>query len=388
MLTPAAEGSRTTLHPMQSLARTVGWGLYGASAWTWCIGMYLPVLMLQWYGWPGFFLIAIPNVIGCTVMVLLVGRASASRNFCKRHGTLMRWFAVATIGFQLLFLSIMGQVLLADANPLITNGLTIPLLCFAGAWLLAMLPTRFWPWLGVVVWLISAQMLWHRLPSGFASLGWTGERPAIDVLWFAPIFIFGFLLCPWLDAPFHRAVQQTTSRWTAIVLGGGFAVMLVATASYWELRGNDLLPIVLTHLLVQLIFTMAANLRELSPDGVVGSKAGTMLVLPLVAIAFPWLSEQFAVTIWEGAQHSYLRYLALYGLIFPGIVLFQCTRGSPVMHIAGMAALVLLLVVGAVLADIGFIGGPSWLTAVAVAIVVGVWLIKRWTSPTSPRLPT
>jgi hypothetical protein len=362
---------------MRSPARIIGWGLYGASAWTWCIGLYLPVLLLQWYGWPGFFIMAVPNIVGCTAMAVLLGRASTSRQFCERHGTLIRWFSVATIGFQLLFLSIAGQLLLANANELITNGLTIPLLCFAGAWLLAMTPTRLWPWLGAAAWLVSVQLLWHRFPNGFDGLQWTGERPAMDVLWFAPIFIFGFLLCPWLDAPFHRAVQETNSRWTALVLGLGFGVMLLVTASYWGLRENSLLSLVFAHLLVQSIFTMAANLRELSPAGVVGGRAGFMLILPLAAIALPWLGEQYSMTIWVGAQHSYLRYLALYGLIFPALVLFRCTPGASKLSIRRTSALVLLLVVAGVLADIGFIRGPAWLAAMAVALVMGVWLIRN-----------
>ena len=47
-----------------SATRTLGWGLYCASSWTWCIGMFLPIIMLRRFGWPGFLVFAIPNVIG------------------------------------------------------------------------------------------------------------------------------------------------------------------------------------------------------------------------------------------------------------------------------------------------------------------------------------
>ena len=53
---------------------TAAWGLFLASSWTWCIGMYLPVPLLREYGWAGFLAFAIPNLVGCTVFGYLVSR--------------------------------------------------------------------------------------------------------------------------------------------------------------------------------------------------------------------------------------------------------------------------------------------------------------------------
>ena len=42
---------------------TVAWGLFCSNSWTWCIGMYLPVILLRSFGWPGFLAFVIPNVL-------------------------------------------------------------------------------------------------------------------------------------------------------------------------------------------------------------------------------------------------------------------------------------------------------------------------------------
>ena len=59
---------------------TVGWGLFCASSWTWCIGMYLPVLLLRHFGWPGVLAFVVPNVAGCVAFgyVLADPRIKAS----------------------------------------------------------------------------------------------------------------------------------------------------------------------------------------------------------------------------------------------------------------------------------------------------------------------
>ena len=45
------------------LLSTAGWGIYLSCSWTWCIGMYLPVILLRDFGWPWLLAFAIPNVL-------------------------------------------------------------------------------------------------------------------------------------------------------------------------------------------------------------------------------------------------------------------------------------------------------------------------------------
>ncbi|MEC8319986.1 MAG: hypothetical protein VX012_01160, partial [Planctomycetota bacterium] len=85
------------------LASTVGWGCYCASSWTWCIGMFLPIILLARFGWPGFWAFLIPNVLGCAAFGYIFD-AESSRRFATDHARAIRWFAAATIAFQVFFL--------------------------------------------------------------------------------------------------------------------------------------------------------------------------------------------------------------------------------------------------------------------------------------------
>ena len=355
---------------MMGTLRKLGWGLYGESAWTWCIGMYLPVLLMQWYGWWGFLLIAIPNVVGCTYMGLKLRTAEASRTFCRTHATAMRWFAIATIGFQLLFLAMVAKWLLLPGHELVSNVFVIPLLAFSASWLLAMLPRPMWPWLGAAAFAASLVVLVTNLSTGITDPNWFGTKPTLDILWLAPIFSLGFLLCPWLDAPFHRTLQETDDRRTFWIVGAAFALMLVVSASYWTLRPDLLTSIIFAHLLVQSVLTSAANLRELSPAGVLGGHSGISLLLPLLAPLLPWLAARLVVSPWTGAQHAYLRYLALYGVLFPAIVLFYAMPRSCPRTIGRTTLVILTVLIAALCADRGLIDGPAWMATIAVAVLL------------------
>ena len=63
---------------------TLGWGIYTASSWTWCIGMFLPIVLMKYLGWWGFLIFAIPNILGVVAFGYLFD-AAASRRMLTRH---------------------------------------------------------------------------------------------------------------------------------------------------------------------------------------------------------------------------------------------------------------------------------------------------------------
>src|SRR5688572_2660873 len=79
------------------------WGLYCANSWTWCIGMYLPVIMIQRFGWLGFFAFAIPNVIGCAAFGYVMKTRARSEAIVAQHRTAMTWFSVITVAYHMFF---------------------------------------------------------------------------------------------------------------------------------------------------------------------------------------------------------------------------------------------------------------------------------------------
>jgi len=85
-------------------ARAIGWALFLAASWTWCIGMFLPVLLVRDYGVAGWFIFAIPNVIGSAAMGWAIHTRSASLTMTARHSGAMRSFSVVTISFHAFFI--------------------------------------------------------------------------------------------------------------------------------------------------------------------------------------------------------------------------------------------------------------------------------------------
>ena len=55
----------TTTNPLRP-AQITTWAIYLGTSWTWCIGMFLPVLVLRELGLTGFLSFAIPNIVGMT----------------------------------------------------------------------------------------------------------------------------------------------------------------------------------------------------------------------------------------------------------------------------------------------------------------------------------
>ena len=141
----------------------MGWGFFLTSSWTWCIGMWLPLVLIQRFGWPGFWLFLVPNVLGCVAMGYLIKSQESSQRMVAQQRGPMRWFSVATIAYQLFFLSYIfgnhgGRFGLGQGT---TGALVVPLGAIALAGAASALPWRAWPWLGTLVFLATL-VTWVR----------------------------------------------------------------------------------------------------------------------------------------------------------------------------------------------------------------------------------
>ena len=226
-MTVAAHGSTTIQRsPIASTASTVGWGLYCAASWTWCIGMFMPIILLSRFGWAGFWTFLIPNVVGCVAFGYVFDRES-SRRFATDHALAIRWFAAATIAFQVFFLGwsagtfVYGPEASASGDPAVAGALsdllTWPVLgtmltWTAGAVALAGRGDLFWRWFGTAAILTGAVFLGIAVSRTGGPPSASGSESGMSLLMAAPIVVLGFLTCPALDATFHRARQRAIRR--------------------------------------------------------------------------------------------------------------------------------------------------------------------------------
>lgn len=366
--------------------KTIGWGVFCACSWTWCIGMYLPVIMFNRYGWAGFLAFAVPNVLGCAGMGYVLGSRGASERIVGSHRTALGGFSLITIAFHAFFLS----WLFAELTPFTDERLIAPILLALGA-LIVGIAIGLLP-LTSMMWLVFAAAVYAVSLLAFISYGLgahdtfpTGDRDSSELIALAPIIAFGFLLCPYLDATFHRARQESPSTHAFGVFGVTFAVMILFTPFLW-FSAESLRPLAFAHLLAQSIFTVGAHTREIREAKLVCCPKRRRIYLSLavlVAAAYPAL-RAFFTNAGSLGESLYLRFLVFYGLAFPLYVLLFVGRGKTwapttrLLVIAGGLALLL-----APFYEAGFIHLRTWWLLVPVAVIIAI-TVRRASQTNAP----
>ena len=366
---------------MSGSLRTVLSGFALATSWTWCIGMFAPIVIGQLMGWPGIVAFAIPNILGCALFGYLRS-AERSREETRDHATMMAFFSAATIAYQVFFAGWLWGPVLGE-NFRMTPGEGTALASgaiFGAAVLLAAIPRGVLWMLAALAYPLSlltfAFLPWSFIFGGesrgiaFNSLALEGAWAPIDLALVLPTIVFGFALSPNLDLTFHRARQEVPAgaRPTNFaVFGVTFAAMLVLTVCYLAAGPGALNnPAVRSHLAIQLALTSALHLSELR---LVRIAPNARLVLGLGA-GFVGLLAALLVP----NRDTYLRFLGLYGLLFPAyafLALRLVGRPRPIHWIALLASLAVVTP----LLDQSFTDEPTLWTPLAVIVPVGAVLL-------------
>lgn len=405
-------GSRRSPGPRWGAWGALGWGAFLACSWTWCIGMFLPVLLVRDYGLWGFLLFAAPNVVGAAGMGWVLWRDGASERMVARHRTAMVWFTCATLGFHVFWLAWLAgsirQWLAAPGWAMALGALGGLIVGSAGALAAWRRPVR-WATVAAPLTLgLSLAVLAIFLGAGHTRIaeagtgipaGAAGEAPE-ELLWLAPVIIFGFALCPYLDLTFHRARQALTGVAARLAFSVGFGIfflaMIVLTLLYsgWLAgpvsgAGAVIAPALVAgaltaHLVGQATFTILAHASAaaLRPGGERATALVWTVVLgPLAAVA--------ALSIGGGlwglsvGEIAYRSFLGLYGLAFPSYIWLVVIptgreRGRPETPARKKVVVWAATVsIAAPLFGAGFLARQShWLVA-GMAIVLGARFVVR-----------
>jgi hypothetical protein len=286
-------------HAPSSLA-VVGWAVFLACSWTWCIGMFLPIILLRDFGYASFLVFAIPNVVGAAAMGWMVRSSAHSRAMVAAHLPVMRLFSLVTFAFQAVFLLIIVWPLEALVG---RGALAFQLLVFVavivglmrarghlphrsserGAWFTA--AVVFAVSLGCfAAWIIAggpASVPGFDRSTAFAASTADLGRPRLETLQLAalaPVCLMGFLFSPYLDLSFHRArtaLAGAGKKGFALGFGVFFFVMILFTLSYaalfwprhvWDAPKPPTLAVgaIVLHLTLQCVFTMLVHEEEFS----------------------------------------------------------------------------------------------------------------------------
>lgn len=340
--------------------------------------MYLPAFLLGRFGWPGFLVFAIPNVIGCAAFGYVLRDGETSLKFMARHATAMRWFSLVTLAYHVFFIGFACLYLLPlDVSFVWLPLVAAPVILFAG-WGLSVLPYRAWPIVAVLVYVVSLLAFARVGLDPLAEIPWRGEWPGGELPWLAPTIAFGFLLCPYLDPTFHRALQHSPSRHAFGVFGVLFAVMLLFTCAYWTVAESKLTWIVGAHLTVQVLFTMAVHLKEVRSLSIAccGWRLSVTTLSPLVVVPLVYGGVMFEDGF-RFAEDTYIRFLVFYGLVFPAYVLLFM---GPLKRLPRTGRTLLLfasiVILSVPLYEAGFLHHRPWLLVIPLFVLLLVALAR------------
>jgi len=322
---------------------TIGWAAYLAVSWTWCIGMWMPVLLLRDFGAWSFASFALPNCIGAAAMGWVIASPASSRRFVEKHGAACRVFSLVTFIFQVFFLAsilhrsvVAGKMVatLAVAIPAVLTIMALPSrggsasgtrrLIVAGiVWAVSA---------GIGVWFLSTQRL--SLPqSGTLA----GDMTGLEHAGLAASCTLGFMLCPYLDLTFHRARENATGAASGAAFGLGFCVLFVAMIVMTLFYGASLLqdgggrvllhPALLAaplmvHMAMQLAFTMREHSEFMLPQRADRSAGLTGLGI-LLAAAGGVIVAHADIPSYNGFapfEIKYRLFMSFYGLVFPAYI--------------------------------------------------------------------
>lgn len=353
----------------------VGWAVFLACSWTWCIGMFLPIILLRDFGYASFLVFAIPNVVGAAAMGWMIRSAAHSRAMVAAHLPVMRLFSLVTFAFQAAFL----LVIVWPLEALVGRGaLAFQLLVFVAVIVALMRARGMMPhrssdrgaWFtAAVVFLVSLGCIaaWINAGGPGAVPGFDRSnavvavpedlgRPrleSLELVALAPVCLIGFLFSPYLDLSFHRArtaLGGAGKKGFALGFGVFFFVMILFTLSYaalfwprhvWDAPKPPTLAVgaIVLHLTLQCVFTMLVHEEEFSVRRGAGEETAkpkavrhplwTLLPAVLLAIGALIVFAQGRGAVGLPVSMAppdsdrvdwYRVFMSFYGLIFPAYV--------------------------------------------------------------------
>jgi hypothetical protein len=322
-----------------SAGRVAGWAVYLAMSWTWCIGMYMPVLIMRELGFGGVIAFAVPNIVGAAAMGWALRDERHSRQIISENRASLIWYSLITIIFHAYFAAwLIRQI----AGPLTGAALAVGFISF---WIILQW-RRGGEFLAATITLLlsvaaMAWGVWRRELPYIAHPVQGASLSPINNLWLAPAWMLGFLCCPWLDLTFHaarRAMGRLEAR-AAFTLGFGviFAAMILFTVGYsgWLVVGFDrsrypqLAIILAGYMIVQSCLTAALHAQQIARAEQKFRVARFLAfsALLVIAVMLGVLGQgPFSYNGIGLGELIYRAFLGFYGLIFPAYVWLRLAK--------------------------------------------------------------
>ncbi len=87
--------------------------------------MFLPIILLRDFGWPGFLVFAVPNVLGCAAFGYVLRDAGRRADLLRRHERAAVLFSATTIAYHMFFMAFLATMVARGASQaLLTDSVT------------------------------------------------------------------------------------------------------------------------------------------------------------------------------------------------------------------------------------------------------------------------
>jgi hypothetical protein len=384
--------------------RTLTWGVYLGCSWTWCIGMFLPVILVSNFGNIAWFIFAIPNVVGAAAMGWTLATPGASERMVADHRTACVAFSAITLAFHAFFLYWLSHTPFTALIPIryAVIAVSIGVVCgIVSRWIEAAGLLAGWLVLAISL-RVMARGFVHPI---FGVATHIFDQTALPLIGLTVVCLFGFAFCPYLDVTFHRARQRTSPDQGKVAFGIGFGAvfftMIVLTLMYVGDFAFDTTPLdrfgsfgaqllitwVAFHIASQAGFTFATHIgalpRPKASDLPIWIGAGLLVWLAIFALRQDvWFSvKQIGLQMLSG-ELMYLLFMSFYGLVFPSYVWMFIVplNGQTVPRTSrSIGVWLIAMAIAAPLFWIGFVNLQMlWLVPGVVAVMRGRGVAEGW----------
>jgi len=367
--------------PIRAWPSVLGWSCFLGCSWTWVIGLFLPILLVRDYGFWGWVVFAVPNVLGAAAMGFVLWSPESSRKVCERHESACLRFSDITVAYHVF---VVGWLFNIDSMIAIAAVMLV-------MWLVLWRRPEFILPAAVLVTVISLIAFCYFLDAGgwSASVFSASGEPRlsrVDLLLFIPASLTGFLLCPYLDLTFHRARQSLRPQAGKVAFALGFGVVFLvviifslayaSTLSLTEggisINDTNWINLVVVHMIVQIAFTLSMHVHEVTERrGHAGLHRTFSYMICGGALAW-WALNDVSITTYSIriGEVIYRMFLLCYGLAFPAYV-WLCMipyRHRPTRKYR-MLIFTATIVIAMPLGFYYFVAMYSWLILVVLAIL-------------------
>lgn len=313
---------------------TIAWSSYLACSWTWCIGMFLPALLIRNYGNLVWLVFAIPNILGAAAMPYILKNPEKSAQLIERHKIMCLTFSAITILFQIYFLGWISTLI----PPL-------AILIFATLLILIYIltPEKKQPFTALIIWMFSIFVFIFMIQNtnliNLSAPDFLFNSPN-SIIYLIPASFFGFLLCPYLDLTFHKVIKSNTTFDSKIIftLGFGFMFLLMIMLTFYyakpvvDFMNNSTsyqnikpyLFLVIAHMILQAGFTILVHTKCLISEFKPNNKYKIIFAaLSIICFILPYfLSGNNVFLNMSIKEIMYHFFMSFYGVIAPSYILY------------------------------------------------------------------